>query len=359
MKRKILVSLCIIICLVFNTVSISAVDLTDSDAPVAVYCSEETYQIIYSFLSDWPIGELDYTSLTVTYVHELKRVNDESALLEVVSVIDANGVNAYLIVDLSKGMVAEFGESTSPYSDCDPNNTWYYAPLQYYEAESETSTVINNLNSGISYNLNDYNRAYDEDSSEVTYDTPADTAFVPLSAEYAAAASSTYGYIEGVPDYQQADGYLCINTSLLNVIRYWDLNGFSDLIPWWVTINATRSRIQTCLVNNGGSGSNSSIPGAVEEYVETYGNYAAVVDNMWYPEFFDLKFEINYGDPCLVGFPDFYTSPHMTTGVGYSIAGDTEYVIVHDNHSNTAEDVAIPFVEVDFISGIYIYDPNN
>lgn len=160
MKRKILVSLCIIICLVFNTVSISAVDLTDSDSPVAVYCSEETYQIIYSFLSDWPIGELDYTSLTVTYVHELKRVNDESALLEVVSVIDANGVNAYLIVDLSKGMVAEFGESTSPYSDCDPNNTWYYAPLQYYEAESETSTVINNLNSGISYNLNDYNRAY-------------------------------------------------------------------------------------------------------------------------------------------------------------------------------------------------------
>lgn len=113
-----------------------------------------------------------------------------------------------------------------------------------------------------------------------------------------------YGYISNVPAYVQASGYVCINTSILNVIAYWDNNGLPDLITG--TILQARADIEACLVAAGGSGANASIPGAINSYATAHGNYYSDVWNIWYPEFFDLQFEINYGDPCLVGFPTYY-----------------------------------------------------
>lgn len=161
-----------------------------------------------------------------------------------------------------------------------------------------------------------------------------------------------YGYISNVPAYVQASGYVCINTSILNVIAYWDNNGLPDLITG--TILQARADIEACLVAAGGSGANASIPGAINSYATAHGNYYSDVWNIWYPEFFDLQFEINYGDPCLVGFTTYYGGGHMTTGVGYNIVSGVNYVIVHDNH--VSYDVTIAFSEVDFIASISILD---
>ena len=61
-----------------------------------------------------------------------------------------------------------------------------------------------------------------------------------------------YGYISNVPAYVQASGYVCINTSILNVIAYWDNNGLPDLITG--TILQARADIEACLVVAGGLG---------------------------------------------------------------------------------------------------------
>ena len=118
-----------------------------------------------------------------------------------------------------------------------------------------------------------------------------------------------------------------------------------------------RATIESYLVLNGGSGYNSSIPGAVSAYAIAHGNYDSLIDNIWNPEFFDLQFEISEGYPCLVGFPYYYGSGHMTTGVGYfSMPVGIDYCTVHDNHSDTPENVIISFSEVDFISAVAFFD---
>lgn len=361
MKKKVFLSLVLFLSLIVNTLCVSAIDLNETDAVVPVYCNEKTLQIISDFWGDgFPYGDFDYESSSPIYVHDLIRIDNPTLELEVVSLVDSNGTEAYFVVDLTREMVQEFCESASPYSQCDPNNIWYYGPLQYFEADPDQSNLLSEVGSSATYDLNDYNFDVSEKSS--VNSNQAQNLYPSTPLEYET-ASSTYPdnlMIENVPDYQQSNGYKCINTSILNVIAYKDSNGFPDLIADTVTISTVRSRIQSCLENNGGAGKNTSVQGAIEEYLSTYTNYDSYIEMMFSPTFHDLKFEIKYGDPCLVGFPTYYGNPHMTTGVGYKISSTSsiEYVIVHDNHSTTGVNVTIPFAEVDYICGIQFIDLN-
>ena len=159
--------------------------------------------------------------------------------------------------------------------------------------------------------------------------------------------------INGVPDYMSNTTYSCIPTSMANIIAYWDMNGFPDLVPTSSHYNreiyiksAITSYMQEC---TGGTTSNSSIDPAFDNYISDHGSYRYSGIDETDPLFSYLQAEIySYESPCLIGIPNYYASPHCTTGVGYDTT-IRQRVIVHDNHSDTVEDFMIYWSEVDFM----------
>lgn len=169
-----------------------------------------------------------------------------------------------------------------------------------------------------------------------------------------------YSMISDVPYNRQTTACKCIPTSILNVMAYWDENGYDGLFP---SLSRARTEIVDAMCaafnNTGDQTENRCIPYAVETYADSKGYYGNAV-NMFLSagyDFFDLQYEIVHGYPCLAGFPRGgpFREAHMTVGVGYEIGSDgTEYVYVNDNHGNHED--KYEFSELDFISGIEILD---
>lgn len=302
------------------------------------------------FIEKQHVTIMDKDSIILTSVKQLNSIKTGDFFGYLADVSDANGNKCYIVIDAYSGNVIEYAESNSPlYSNVlnkKSTTSYYYSPLNYWFSNSDGICI--NAMTGATTKVDSLILSANQKSVATNNITTSNQ-----SVGYVA-QSPTFNYILNVPDYQQANGYLCINTAILNIIAYWDNNGLPNLITG--TINQARTDIQSALVAAGGSGANASIPGAINSYATLHGGYYSDVWNLWNPEFWRLQFEIDYGDPCLVGFPTYYGGGHMTTGVGYNTIDGVNYAIVHDNHSNTPYDVVIAFSEVDFIGSVSILD---
>lgn len=325
--------------------------------------------IMQTFLTQTKGASIDANTISVRSIRELSGMRQDIIQAYAIDVTDAYGRNAYFIVDATTSVILEFSETASPYAKFHSTNslrysditTYYYAPLEYW-IEAENQTYIDVL-SGKSVSRSAFvsavssptltSSAGQEAFESTTYSSAKAQAKAEFSAMSGTRDAVPDGYITGVPAYVQSGQYLCINTSILNVIAYWDNTSLPNLITG--TIDQAREEIQSCLTAAGGAGQQSSVPGAVASYATNHGYYSSVVP-MSSPRYFDLQFEINYNNPCLVGIPassGLYTTAHMTTGVGYTTSAGSQYAIVHDNHSTS--DVYILFSNVDYIGGIQLW----
>ncbi|MBQ4044303.1 MAG: hypothetical protein IJD06_09960 [Clostridia bacterium] len=365
MKRIRLVAMAFILIVSFTTTSFAA-----TSAFVSVSEQMNYSTIINSFLEKIPHTDISIDTLEVVSVNELYGVRSRSLVAYVVDAVDATKKTAYFIIDANSGKVIEFSECSSPYAiyvkdfaDASRSNDliYYYEPMEYYITDN--NSVINAV-SGESVSSLAFNLAMSDNAiqslNSITQ-TIAIASLNPAVAEkenaknIARNISSTIvpdGYIYGVPSYLQSSPYVCINTSILNVIAYWD-STYSNLITG--TDMQARQEIESCLSAYGGSDSQAAIPNAVALYVTNHGYYSSV-NPIINPSYFDLCFEIDYGDPCLIGIPasaGLYTTGHMTTGVGYVTINGCQYAIVHDNH--VTSDVYIDYSYVDYLCAIQIW----
>ena len=174
-----------------------------------------------------------------------------------------------------------------------------------------------------------------------------------------------YYILSGVPDYQQTaeENIICIPTSMANILAYWDMNGYPNLVPTTSDSDRygyTTTNILYYLTAAGGHTTNSSIDPAFAAYVAANGNYHYAGVSATNPQFSYLMAEIySFTSPCLIGTPNYflYNGPHMTTGVGFKREDNKELVIVHDNWPNTAVDLIIPWGNVDFLFSCVIKNP--
>ncbi len=322
--------------------------------------SESIYLTISkNFINDYERSSVDVESISICSIIPLYNLSTDALYAYAVDVQDKYHNRAYVIVNATTNVVMEYAEAISVYAQNSAtySNTsiYYYAPYNYL-CKNANSYI--DLSTGSTINLT---TAVTESSSTTERQVyryingikTQETERIRTTTT----RSSSMNYILNVPDYQQTSTHLCMNTSMLNIIAYWDANGLPNLITG--TIAQARADIEDAFAEAGGIGYNNHIADAVANYVTDHGDYYSDVWLIWNPTFDDYEFEIDYGDPCFAGFPQYYGGPHMTTGVGYQIIDDVEYVIVHDNHYTTPYDVVILFSEVDFVGSVSILDLNN
>ncbi len=239
----------------------------------------------------------------------------------------------YIITD-RQGVVVEFSWNESPYEDYRKANRdemlsinrskAYYQPGYHYLIEDgEVVPAISCLKS----DSFDYEIRSENEPSSITG---------VYSGDYA------YSIIAGVPDY---DWYIgCIPTAIGNVIGYWDSHGYPNLMTG--TSSSMISEVANYMPNYQ---ANSFIPTGVHSYCHKAGRYPNnfTATNIWNPSYSNYIYQINAGQPTLVGFgggtSDPYGGGHMTAGVGYLIYYplSQKYVIVHDAWSSTSTDYSV------------------
>lgn len=133
MKRMIfvIVSAFLLLTLFASFVSFSAAKSETDPGPAAE--EKAVMDLIGDFLSAYPFGTIDASTVKVTEQTEITRLGKEDHRYLSVSVEDAEGSPAYFMMDLTDGIVTEFSEGASPFSrlTC-ADGEFLYEPLGYY-----------------------------------------------------------------------------------------------------------------------------------------------------------------------------------------------------------------------------------
>lgn len=169
---------------------------------------------------------------------------------------------------------------------------------------------------------------------------------LPDPAVSRAISPMSYKLIDGVPDWNQFWGSYgcysgCSPTSGVNVMGYWDDQGYGNLIngdDWQGAVNAMRNYMDTECVGSAGSTNVGDISSGMVNYAQDQGYYFESA--LWcshcstQPTYANYRAEINANNPVLVDVIDHTTyGDHTVAGVGYNTSGN--YMIVHDNWSGT------------------------
>ena len=216
MKRMIsvIVSAFLLLSLLASFISFSAAKSETDPGPVTE--EKAVRDLIDDFLSAYPFGTIDASAVKVTEQIPITRICKEDHNYLSVSVEDAAGSPAYFMIDLTDGIVTEFAEGTSPFSRfTDIDGEFLYEPLGYYLKTEE----------GKVFDLSAEDVFAAEIQRNENYAGKSKAQLTGQSTESSISVENirtipTYGFINNVPDYQQESGYLCINTSILNIISY-------------------------------------------------------------------------------------------------------------------------------------------
>jgi hypothetical protein len=169
-------------------------------------------------------------------------------------------------------------------------------------------------------------------------------------------ATTSYALINGVPDWDQFQGDYgcwsgCSPTSGVNVLGYWDNNGYGNLIAgsdWQGAINAMREAMGTyCGLDGTGWTYISNISSGIVNYTQARGypfsSELWCTDCATTPTYQNYRSEIDASRPVVVDLMSHATyGSHTVAGVGYDDASG-DYLIVHDNWSTTAENVWVQY----------------
>ena len=147
MKRMLFTVVSAILLFSFLTSFISFSAAKSETAPGPAAEEKAVMDLIGDFLSAYPFGTIDASTVKVTERIEITRLGKEDHKYLSVSVEDAEGSPAYFMIDLTDEIVTEFSEGASPFSPYkDLDGELLYEPLGYYLKAGEGEII--DLNSG-------------------------------------------------------------------------------------------------------------------------------------------------------------------------------------------------------------------
>lgn len=164
-----------------------------------------------------------------------------------------------------------------------------------------------------------------------------------------------YRLIPGVPDWNQFWGSYgcwsgCSPTAAVNLIGYWDRQGYENLIAgdnWQAAVDEMRTHMGTwCGRDNFGWTAIRNISPGMVTYAARHGYTFS--SEFWCPgcatplTYENYRTQIDANRPLLVDIMSHFTyGDHTVVGVGYDTSGS--YLIVHDNWPNTGENVYLQY----------------
>lgn len=149
-------------------------------------------------------------------------------------------------------------------------------------------------------------------------------------------------YLSGVGDNSYYLG--CSPTAGSNIIAFWDINGYIDLIDG-LTVNQVIAHLAVFMDTDSSGGTNRAdiAPGIVDycEYMG-YNNFSYGIKNA--PSFSQCKYEVDQGRPAIVSIDNEVSFPttshpygnHSVTLVGYDETYGNDYIIIHDGWASTS-----------------------
>lgn len=170
------------------------------------------------------------------------------------------------------------------------------------------------------------------------------------------------GIHQGVPDLNQFESSLwtgpsgCSPTSAANIMKWWatpsnihtDFPQLTQGLSDEQLLFGLRTHMNTYFSNGQSATSVNDIAPGMQSFAIGRGCSSA---RGWYidpPTWFDYRLYITFAGPNVISFsPHDYYGEHSVTGVGYyefKYNGSTEghqYMVVHDNRSNTSTDVYV------------------
>lgn len=220
--------------------------------------------------------------------------------------------------------------------------TMYYVKLnssQFLDIRQGKTITTNDLKSKGTLHGKASDQSIDPHANSVTE-------FLPITVQPLTIISYSQRLISGVPDFTWYLG--CSPTSFSNIVKYWDNNGYPNLVQSTTTTN-TLIDVMADYMNtdsNGTTGWSDRVTGMTNFWTDR--NYSVSVSRVS-ANFSTHKTEMQNNRPDIINVVNDATySNHDMTGVGYEEYQDTDqnfswfrYVIVHDTWSSTTTDVYI------------------
>ncbi len=207
------------------------------------------------------------------------------------------------------GIVAEFSESSSPFSVADGTGDYLY------------------------YDFSCYRKITQEEASQITIDRSWKSESLSNHSDFNFELNrTTYNQLAGVTPHLQGSTN-CIVHALSEVLWYWGgISGYSALISGQ-TFSSLRTDVDNCFDTY----YNNWVPFAARAYGMAHGGFWFYGSVNWNPSFNSVMGAIDGGRPCMVGFAagSEYSSSvgHMTMCYGYFIYSTQAYVTLADGWS--------------------------
>ncbi|WP_020619049.1 C39 family peptidase [Paenibacillus daejeonensis] len=307
----------------------------------AVEVAAQYVQVVQNNTEDWPHAQVNYEFPLFDF--------NERMTAHLFSVSSLGVDSGYLIVSVDDNPVVleSTREGSHPYSKSSENLHYYVgATMHYSQVDKEhiidhrQGKVINSnelKGSGTLQGMETNKSLAPNKDSVLSFSSTADIR--PFTI-----ISYSRRIISGVPDYTNVIG--CSPTSFSNIVKYWDNNGYPNLVQS-TTTSTTLIQVMASYMNtlsNGTTNWNDRVTG-MQNFWSDRG-YSVAVTRIS-ANFSTHKTEINNGRPDIINTVNDPTySDHDMTGVGYEEYQDTNqnlawfrYVIVHDTWSSTGTDV--------------------
>lgn len=285
MKKR-LKSVFLIVLLVLNVLNFSAISY-----------AEENDGGIENFICYIKQNYIEFKDVEIgNNKRELIDENGDSKHFTIYNLINEEN-DGYIIWNNYDDIVVEFSMNKNPYLYAENNNSlnnsqWCYKYGNYFLLKDDIE--------------------YEFDSQGFIYN-------ILETKNYISTCSSKI-YDDYKPQLQ--NGNNCIVAAIANLIDY-----YGDYHFPWLNDNLSFADIKSIVNSYFKYGSsykyeNNSVPKVINRYVKSRNNlYSAYCEVIWSPNISKLKYEINEGRPCLVGFAkgSSYSSSvgHMTACFGY------------------------------------------
>lgn len=281
---------------------------------------------------------------------------DDNLTSYLFEVMNKNGTEqGYIIVSALKdfpGVMESTREGSSPYNSLvkdslNKDKNIYVGPLLHFKKTSnekiidlQQNKVLNSteLKSKGLFNKQDVKKMKIDESTSISSASITDYSYIsPTSI-----TDYSYKLISNVPDIAWYRG--CAPTTGANIIRYWDNNGYSNLIQSTTTNSHVIDVLadQYMFTDSQGGTLPSNFVSGIRKYMNDRG-YSPTISTG--STFAFHKTQMNSGKPDKLGTSNHPVwGNHAVTGVGYEEYYDTSslgwnrMVIVHDTWDNTVRD---------------------
>ncbi|MEA3423097.1 MAG: hypothetical protein U9Q80_04840 [Bacillota bacterium] len=293
---------------------------------------------------------------------------NEELKYNIFSVVYEYKIIGYIITDIKTETIIEFALGESPFEnliDRDENMGFLKIKsgfnlkkigINNIYTDDECDYIVNNSD----YANNDNDNVLS--ANEIIEERTIDTNFGIESLDY-------YEYIiSDVPDIDNTSPiFACGPVSGMNLVYYWDDNGYGNLI----VSGDTHSSVYTELYDDMHTLANATDPNWYDDGLDAYfdrHNYDLPFTSDFNPtisEFTTIKNQIDDDNPGTILFNSSSSyGAHYTTLVGYAVdeAVDEQYYIIHDLWWDTSENIYRNWDNDvyydDVVWGYYLFDIN-